>query len=186
MAVRAFMLSAVLLSLVASGPVFATTHLAPNDSPGIVQQGADTYAVMVGDVRVMALSDGTVPQDLHKLLHGITNEKIDAMLARAYLANPVEVSINAFLLEMGNRLVLVDTGVDPLFGPGLGNQLIDSLRAAGVEPEQITDVLLTHVHSDHMADSPKADRSSSQRHGSRRQAGRRFLSGSSEREAYRL
>ncbi|SEN14004.1 MBL fold metallo-hydrolase [Halomonas caseinilytica] len=150
MAVRAFMLSAVLLSLVASGPVFATTHLAPNDSPGIVQQGADTYAVMVGDVRVTALSDGTVPQDLHKLLHGITNEKIDAMLARAYLANPVEVSINAFLLEMGNRLVLVDTGVGPLFGPGLGNQLIDSLRAAGVEPEQITDVLLTHVHSDHM------------------------------------
>ncbi|MFM9271914.1 MBL fold metallo-hydrolase [Halomonas elongata] len=150
MAVRSLMLSALLVGLVTSGQVFATSHSAPDHSPGIVQQGADTYAVMIGDVRVTALSDGTVPQDLHELLHGITNEKIDAMLERAYLSNPVEASINAFLLEMGNRLVLVDTGVGPLFGPGLGNQLIDSLHAAGVEPEQITDVLLTHVHSDHM------------------------------------
>ncbi|ALM54810.1 MBL fold metallo-hydrolase [Halomonas huangheensis] len=144
------MLSAVLMGVVASGPVFATADLAQDHAPGIVQQGADTYAVMIGDVRVTALSDGTVPQDLHKLLHGITNEKIDAMLEGAYQANPVEASINAFLLEMGNRLVLVDTGVGTLFGPGLGNQVIDSLHAAGVEPEQITDVLLTHVHSDHM------------------------------------
>ena len=39
----------------------------------------------IGDVRVPAyFSDGTVPQDLHKILQGITTEKIDARLAHAY------------------------------------------------------------------------------------------------------
>lgn len=150
MALRFLMLAAVLLGLATSGPVLATEPSVSNDSPGIAHQGADTYTVMIGDIRVTALSDGTVPQDLHKLLHDISNARIDAMLEQAYLANPVEASINAFLLEMGNRLVLVDTGVGELFGPGLGNKLIASLHAAGVEPEQVSDVLLTHVHSDHM------------------------------------
>nr|CDQ33270.1 ribonuclease Z [Virgibacillus halodenitrificans] len=152
MMIRSLILSTLLLGLSAAGPVSAATTATLNHSPGIAQQneGADTYAFTIGSVRVTALSDGSVPQNLHKILHGITNKEIDERLAQAYLTNPVEVSINAFLLELGNKLVLVDTGVGQLFGSKLGGQLIESLQAAGVKPEQITDVLLTHVHSDHM------------------------------------
>jgi glyoxylase-like metal-dependent hydrolase (beta-lactamase superfamily II) len=45
-------------------------------------------------------------------------------------------------------VVLVDAGTGVLFGPSL-NKLPASLRAAGVEPDQITDILVTHVHTDH-------------------------------------
>ena len=107
------------------------------------------YRFKVGDVRVVALSDGTVPQDLHKLLLGTTAAKTDALLAGGYLANPVEASINAFLLDMSGRLALVDTGSGDMFGPGFGGKLIESLAAAGVQPNRITDVLITHVHTDH-------------------------------------
>lgn len=119
-------------------------------APGVVPQGPGVYRFRVGDVRVAALSDGTVPQDLHKLLLGTTAAETDALLARGFLANPVEASINAFLLEMGGgRLALVDAGSGDMFGPGFGGKLADGLRAAGVRPEQVTDVLVTHVHTDH-------------------------------------
>lgn len=152
MIIRSLILSTLLLGLATAGPVSAATTPPLNHSPGIVQQdeGADTYAFTIGDVQVTALSDGTVPQDLHKILHGITDEKIDERLAYGYQTNPVELSVNAFLLEIGDKLALVDTGAGQLFGPGLGDKLLKSLQAAGVKPEQITDVLLTHVHSDHM------------------------------------
>lgn len=152
MIIRSLMLFTLMLSLATAGLVSAASTTEPNHSPGIVQQkeGADTYAFMIGDVRVTALSDGTIPQNLHKILHGVTNEKIDEQLAHAYLTNPFEISINAFLLETGDKFVLVDTGAGQLFGPGLGNKLLDSLQAAGVKAEQISDILLTHVHSDHM------------------------------------
>lgn len=120
------------------------------------QQVPGVYRFQVGDVRITALSDGTVPQDLHKLLLGTTTAKTDALLAQGYLANPVEASINVYLLEMGDRRILVDTGSGDLFGPGFGGKLAESLAAAGIRPEQVTDVLITHVHTDHTGGLVKA------------------------------
>lgn len=150
--VRSLMLSTILLGFITTNAAFAAAQSVPDTSPGILQQGsgADFYTFKVGDVRVTALSDGTVPLDLHKLLHGITKEQIDEQLAHAYQFNPVETSITAFLLEMGDRLILVDTGAGELFGPGFGGKLFDSLQSVGFDSGDVTDILLTHIHSDHI------------------------------------
>jgi len=124
--------------------------LEPQAAPGLALQGADHYAFTVGDITVTALSDGTVPQDLHVLLQGASTEKVDGLLHKAFLANPVEASINAFFFRLPGRAVLVDTGAGDFFGPGYGGKLIQSLAAIQVTPEEITDVLLTHAHDDHM------------------------------------
>jgi glyoxylase-like metal-dependent hydrolase (beta-lactamase superfamily II) len=128
---------------------FAEGEKASPPAPGIALQGADYYRFKIGDAVVTTLSDGTVPQDLHKLLLGTSAEKTDALLAQGYLANPIEASINVFLLETGGKRILVDTGSGELFGPGYGGKLMDSLKAAGVAAAQITDILITHVHTDH-------------------------------------
>jgi len=119
-------------------------------NPGLALQGPDHYSFTVGDVKVTALSDGSVPQDLHVLLRNTTSEKTDALLDRSFLSNPVEASLNVFLFQSGNRLVLVDTGAGEFFGPGFGDKLVSSLASVGVAPEQVTDILLTHAHDDHM------------------------------------
>jgi hypothetical protein len=90
--------------------VAAEDQKAAPPAPGIVLQGANHYRFKIGDITVTSLSDGTVPQDLHKLLFGTSAEKTDALLAQGYLANPVEASINVFLIDMGGKRVLVDTG----------------------------------------------------------------------------
>lgn len=114
----------------------------------VVQQ-AGGYSVQVGHLRVTSLTDGSVPQDLYKLLQHTTPQDIDKRLAQNFQANPVEASINAFLIELPGHKVLVDTGSGQLFGPGNGGRLMESLATKGIHPADITDVLLTHAHSDH-------------------------------------
>jgi hypothetical protein len=62
-----------------------------------------------------------------------------------FLKAPLETSDNAFLINTGSKLVLVDTGAGTLFGPTLG-KLVASLKAAGYQPEQVDEIYLTHMH----------------------------------------
>ena len=112
-------------------------------------QAAGIYSMPLGDLEIVALSDGTVPQDLHTLLIGASESEIDGLLDRSFQANPVEASINAFLIRGGDRTILVDTGSGELFGPGYGGKLLGSLAEAGVKPGDVTDILITHIHTDH-------------------------------------
>lgn len=139
-------IAVALLSLYGASPTFAAPA---TPAPHVLLQGAAFYRFGVGAVTVTALSDGTVPQDLHALLRRTTQTKTDALLAAGFLRNPIEASINAFLIALPDRLVLVDTGSGELFGPGNGGKLLSNLAAAGYRPEQITDILITHVHTDH-------------------------------------
>jgi len=112
-------------------------------------QASGIYQYRVGDFQITALSDGSVPQDLFKLLTGTDEPEIDKLLHRSFLQNPVEASINAFLIDTGSKLVLIDTGSGEFFGPGYGGKVIGALKAAGYEPAQIDDILITHIHTDH-------------------------------------
>lgn len=138
-----------LAALMSVGSIAAYSQ-AVNISPGLALQGPDHYSFTVGDVKVTALSDGSVPQELHVLLRNTTNEKTDALLQRSFLSDPVEASINAFIFRIEDRLVLVDTGAGEFFGTGFGDKLLSSLASVGIAPEQISDILLTHAHDDHM------------------------------------
>jgi glyoxylase-like metal-dependent hydrolase (beta-lactamase superfamily II) len=108
------------------------------------------YELQVGSTKLVALSDGTVPVSAMNLFHEANQpEKVNHLLLQAHLNDPVEVSINAYLIKLSNKLILVDAGAGHLFGPDYGGKLISSLQAAGYQPEQITDILITHVHLDH-------------------------------------
>lgn len=109
---------------------------------------AGVYRFTLGDLRVTALSDGTLPLGIKPLVQGLPPEQIDALLAERYERDPLETSINAFLIDAGSRLLLVDTGAGQLFGP-YGGKLPLSLAAAGYRADHVTDILLTHIHTDH-------------------------------------
>jgi glyoxylase-like metal-dependent hydrolase (beta-lactamase superfamily II) len=103
----------------------------------------------IGRVDVIALTDGTIGVDFLPLLTNTRPGEEETLLHREYIKpNKVEASMNAYLIQLDNRLILVDTGAGELLGPKL-DKLPDSLRSVGVQPEQITDILLTHIHPDH-------------------------------------
>lgn len=133
---------------------FATIASATTVATPVVQAAAPAaqngiYRYRLGDFNIIALSDGSVPLDLHALLRGESTAAIDAQLHAAFESNPHEASINAFLIDTGTRRILVDTGAGSFFGPGNAGQMLANLKAAGYRPDQIDDVLLTHLHSDH-------------------------------------
>jgi glyoxylase-like metal-dependent hydrolase (beta-lactamase superfamily II) len=106
------------------------------------------YRMQVGDFEVIALSDGTIPQELPKLLTNTQPGEITRLLTTDYLSTTVETSVNAYLIKADSKLILVDAGTAGNYGPTLG-QLTKSLLAVGYKPEQIDAVLITHAHIDH-------------------------------------
>ena len=110
---------------------------------------AGWYRLMHGSTEVTALYDGFIDLD-SKLLVNATQPQIQSLLARMFLSFPkIQTAVNAYLLNTGGKLVLVDTGAAKLFGPTLGN-VLQNLKAAGYDAGQVDLVLITHLHGDHM------------------------------------
>ncbi len=65
-------------------------------------------------------------------------------------------TIGGYLIEAGERKIIVDTGIGPVnipfpgFGPFFGGKYLESLAQTGVTPEAVTDVIFTHLHLDHV------------------------------------
>ncbi len=138
----------ILLFVSISGSVLSA---AAQTAPRLAQSQAGFYRMKIGDFEVTALSDGTVSLPVFDLLTGIKRSEIERLLSDAFVKAPLDASVNAFLIKppgLTNKLILVDAGSGELYGPTL-NKLVASLKAVGYEPEQITDILLTHIHPDH-------------------------------------
>ena len=61
--------------------------------------------------------------------------------------------VRCTLVRVGGSTILVDTGVGHILSPtwfGATGRVLDELRAAGVEPDVIETVVLTHMHDDHV------------------------------------
>ena len=110
---------------------------------------AGYYRMKVGDVAVVALSDGTISSDVTSLLANAKPGEVKKLLANALVEEPIDSAMNAFLILLGNRVILVDAGAGNLLGPKCF-KLPESLRGVGYTPEQVTDILITHVHIDHV------------------------------------
>ncbi|GAA2814863.1 glyoxylase-like metal-dependent hydrolase (beta-lactamase superfamily II) [Aminobacter aminovorans] len=107
----------------------------------------------VGEYRVDIVSDGSLSLgDPARLFLGQGETTIRSTLREALLSDTsVTMDQNIAILRTHNRIVLVDagTGGAPGFGMGSG-RLPSQLVRAGVRPEDVTDVLITHGHSDHL------------------------------------
>jgi glyoxylase-like metal-dependent hydrolase (beta-lactamase superfamily II) len=119
----------------------AAAPMAHSQAPGY-------YRIMLGEFEITALSDGTHPFPVDTVMTNITPQQALQDLAEVDLKLPVQGSINAFLINTGSKLILVDSGAGALYGPCCG-KLMAHLRAAGYQPEQVDEVLITHLHKDH-------------------------------------
>lgn len=112
-------------------------------------QAPGYYRWMLGDVEVTALSDGTFDLDTRTALTHTEGVPVAALLERGFDQPSVPISVNAYLVNTGRRLMLFDTGAAQHFGATLG-QLAVNLVACGYRPEQVDDVFITHMHPDHI------------------------------------
>lgn len=128
--------------LIAAGAVMAAAPPVKTSAPGY-------YRMMLGDFEVTAVSDGTIDLTIADLMTNTTAAKIRGALARAYLKDPVETSVTAYLINTGSKLVMIDAGSGGFFGPTVG-KLVENLKSSGYQPEQIDEIYVTHMHADHI------------------------------------
>jgi glyoxylase-like metal-dependent hydrolase (beta-lactamase superfamily II) len=126
----------------------AAAFTAQAAAPMVKTPAPGFYRVMVGDIEVTPISDGTFDLPMDQYMRQ-KPELTRTALAKHFLKLPVETSDNAFLINTGSKLVLVDTGAGTLLGPTVG-KFVNNLKAAGYRPEQIDEIYITHMHGDHI------------------------------------
>ncbi len=122
------------------------------------QQNAGFYRFKVGDFEVTTLHDGarTFPYP-DGFVRNIPKEEALAAAEAVYMPKGmVTAPYNPTLINTGSKLILIDAGNGPSPDGAVG-QLFPNLAAAGVKPEDIDIVLISHLHPDHINGLRTAD-----------------------------
>jgi glyoxylase-like metal-dependent hydrolase (beta-lactamase superfamily II) len=111
------------------------------------------YAVRIGEIDVLVVSDGVLPLPTKMLGHNVDQAVRAAWLNDMFL--PTEAfdwSLNAVVVRSGGQTILVDAGLglDPNLNLPRAGQLVRRLEAVGIDLASVTDVVLTHMHMDHV------------------------------------
>lgn len=125
-------------------------------TPLVGAQVSQTYRRKLGSYEITVLADGYI--DLpHGVWANVSPEDMDAHLRDAFLpAGYIRNGVNAYLINTGERLILIDSGGRDLFGPNTG-LFPGNLADVGVKPEDIDQIMVTHVHPDHVGGLYTAD-----------------------------
>lgn len=110
-------------------------------------QSPGFFRMKLGNYTVTALYDGYVEMD-SKLFKGRPQATINRLLKQSKQPSPMKTPVNAFLLDDGRQVILVDAGGSASLSNSMG-KLISSLKMSGYQPADVSAVLLTHLHPDH-------------------------------------
>ncbi|MGL4232501.1 MAG: MBL fold metallo-hydrolase [Casimicrobium sp.] len=118
-------------------------------APSVVQVGFRKQKL--GDMEIVALNDGVLRRPLAaEFVRNATIDKVQEVLKSQNLPTEyIDIPFTAFLIVAGNRRVLMDTGFGDN-GPPTTGRLMANLSAAGFKPDDITDVVISHYHGDHI------------------------------------
>src|SRR5215475_5801298 len=110
------------------------------------------YALQVGEIDVMVVSDGVLTLPGEMLGHNADPAVRAAWLKNMFLPPDVlEWALNVVVVRSGGRTILIDAGIgDPEIDLPRAGRLVQRLEAAGVDLASVTDVVLTHMHMDHV------------------------------------
>lgn len=106
----------------------------------------------LGDLELVVISDGHILFDKIQpsFAPGIASDKVIKALEDNFLpSEKVDLAINILVVKNSQKTILIDCGCGFNFGDASG-WLPKNLSAAGIRPENITDIVLTHAHPDHL------------------------------------
>ena len=110
------------------------------------------YAVNVGDIEVLVISDGILPLPTVTMAHNAKPADLSNWLEYMYMPpNQYDWPLNVMVVRSGEQTILIDAGLGVQFPdfPRAG-QLPQRLAAAGIELGSLTDIVITHMHMDHV------------------------------------
>jgi glyoxylase-like metal-dependent hydrolase (beta-lactamase superfamily II) len=129
-------------------------NISQSDSPGAVDLVPSRYAVPVGDIDVLVISDGVIPIAAETMATNADPSALQTWLDGMFLPSDLlDWPLNVVVVRSGTQTILVDAGLGTEFAwsdPSRAGMLAPRLQAAGIDPSSVTDVVLTHLHMDHI------------------------------------
>ncbi|MFO1039550.1 MAG: MBL fold metallo-hydrolase [Geminicoccaceae bacterium] len=109
------------------------------------------YALNVGAIEVLVVSDGVIQIPAETMAPNADPDVRAAWLRDRFLPDLVDWSLNQVMVRSSGRTILIDSGLGEEF-PGYARtgHWAPRLAAAGVDLGEVTDVVLTHLHFDHV------------------------------------
>ena len=129
----------------------------PKPATPEIQQGGGFYRFRLGELTVAVVSDGGFVSRPSDIFPKVSDSDLQEVTDRAFLSpGHLPTQINTLFIQTPSAKILVDTGAAGAFGPTTG-QLLQNLGRVGVTPNDITHVIITHVHPDHAGGLLTAD-----------------------------
>lgn len=142
-------IAALLMVVAACSP--AAEKAEPPAETAAVAANPDVHPFKIGALDAFSLRDGglSVPNDNTVIAVGESAQDTNTLLTAAGLpTDTLSLSIQPLLVRNGDSVLLFDTGAGGAMGTD--GKLMASLSAAGVQPDQVTDIFLSHMHGDHV------------------------------------
>ena len=120
---------------------------------GVEELVPSRYAVRIGEIDVLVVSDGVLPLPTKMLGHNVEPAVRAAWLKDMFLPQDAfDWSLNVVVVRSGGQTILIDAGLglDPDLNLPRAGQVIRRLGAAGIDLSSVTDIVLTHMHMDHV------------------------------------
>jgi glyoxylase-like metal-dependent hydrolase (beta-lactamase superfamily II) len=111
------------------------------------------YALKVGEIDVLVVSDGVLPIPAPVIAHNVDPAVRAAWLDDMFLPRDMlEWPLNVVVVRSGGRTILIDAGLgaDPDLHLPRAGRLAQRLEAASIDLASVTDVVFTHMHMDHI------------------------------------
>ena len=110
------------------------------------------YALRIGEIDVLVISDGVLPLPTETLATNVDPSLRASWFGSMFLGpDAFDWPLNVAVLRSGDRTIMIDAGLGKEF-PGFprAGQLALRLEAAGISLGSITDIVITHMHMDHV------------------------------------
>src|SRR5580658_6696083 len=115
--------------------------------------GNGFYRFKIGDFRATVISDGQGPIPVSPIfVMNASEAELAAMLSANFMQPVIQATNNPLVVDTGRERILVDTGFGEKIGPPFGSfpWLEANLGRAGITPESIDLVVISHGHLDHI------------------------------------
>jgi glyoxylase-like metal-dependent hydrolase (beta-lactamase superfamily II) len=136
-------------------PLTPVSAQAENAGQGGVKpvNGNGFYRFKIGDFQATAISDGYAELPVSPIfVMNVTEAELAPILKANFMQSAIQVTNNPLVVDTGRERILVDTGFGEKIGPPFGNfpRLEANLGRAGITPDSIDLVVISHGHLDHI------------------------------------
>ena len=110
------------------------------------------YAVQVGDIDALVVSDGVLPLPTSTMATNADPADLANWLDHMFMPpDAFDWPLNVMVARTGDQTILIDAGLGGQFsGFPRAGQFPQRLQSAGIPLESVTDVIITHMHMDHV------------------------------------